>query len=88
MADPQYGAAHRARRRAWETELARLGTITCGCGCGKTIHHGDTWQLGHGIAHIHGGDGTDSTPWTVTCNTQDGQRIGDQRKRTPASRNW
>ena len=88
VADPQYGAAHRARRRAWEVELARLGAISCGCGCGQTIRHGDTWQLGHGVAHIHGGDGTDSTPWTVTCNARDGQRIGDQRKRVPASRDW
>ena len=88
VADPQYGAAHRARRRAWEVELARLGAISCGCGCGQTIRHGDTWHLGHGVAHIHGGDGADSTPWTITCNARDGQRIGDQRKRVPASRDW
>ena len=97
MAKPQYGAAHKRRRASWETELHRLGSIDCGCNgeCGRhagrcptTIRPGDAWHLGHGLAHDHGGDGTDSTPWCSPCNTTHGARIAHRTLTEPPSGDW
>ena len=86
MTKPQYGGAHQARRKAWKAELRRLGTVPCGCGCGQPIRDGEPFDLGHGIAHTHGGDGTDSRPEIPGHNRGNGARIANERRRRQAKR--
>lgn len=95
MAKPQYGAAHQRRRREWAAEISRLGAVQCGClgqcrrhqgPCPTTITPTSRWHLGHGLADTLGGDGSDSTPWCVTCNETDGGRLS--RTRTASSGDW
>ena len=83
VADPQYGAKHQARRRAWVALIDQCGPVLCGKeGCGRLVYNdpalnfdGAPWHLGHGVAHHHGGNGEDATPWHQTCNTEDGYLI-------------
>lgn len=83
MADPQYGRDHQRRRAEWVRLIDETGPVLCGkVGCDRLVHNdpelnwdGKGWQLGHGVAHHHGGDGTDSTPWHGTCNSEDGYLI-------------
>lgn len=83
MAQPQYGADHVRRRKAWQHQLETTGPVICGHeGCGRLVYanpalnyDGATWQLGHGVAHHHGGNGQDSWPEHRKCNEGDGHRI-------------
>ncbi len=82
MSDP-YGAQHKARRAAWAKHLRTIGPVLCRKeGCGRLVHanpadnwDGAPWQLGHGTAAHHGGDGTDSAPEHRSCNTSEGWLI-------------
>ena len=87
MPKPQYGWEHRARRKAWEAELRRLGSVPCRCGCGAVINDGDPWDLGHGVAVAHGGDGTDSAPEVPGHNRAGGAAITNAAA-LGASRDW
>lgn len=64
-----YGTAHQATRKRWARRL-KQGPIPC-ARCGKPIHHGDPWDLGHT---------DDRTTWTgpehVHCNRSAGGRNG------------
>lgn len=83
MADPQYGPAHQARRAAWGRHLREVGPVLCRKpGCGRLVHavpalnwDGKPWQLGHGVAARHGGNGEDSAPEHHTCNESEGYAI-------------
>ena len=98
MAKPQYGAAHRRRRADWAAELTRTGGRRCACR-GQCRHHqgrcrewitaGSTWDLGHGVASIDGGDGTDSEPMCRRCNRGEGNRLRRSvRVEKPSSEDW
>lgn len=94
MAKPQYGADHTRRRRAWERELRRTGGRQCACR-GQCGHHkgqcqtwitpDNPWDLMHGTAHTHGGDGTDSQPGCPPCNRAEGGHLAHQH---PSSEDW
>jgi hypothetical protein len=95
MPKPQYGREHRARRAAWADELVRTGGRRCYCRgqCGQHaaqcqvwIKPGDKWDLAHGVAHINGGDGSDSEPSCPGCNRAEGSKL--QRQPPPASEEW
>lgn len=97
MPKPQYGAEHRARRAAWLDELTRTGGRQCACRgqCGR--HRGrcrewitaeGKWHLMHGLAHIRGGDGTDSEPGCPTCNLAEVAKLRDARGAPSASEEW
>lgn len=83
MAQPQYGAEHKARREAWDKHLRTIGPVMCRHdGCGRLVYadpamnwDGKVWQLGHGLAVKHGGDGRDSAPEHATCNQGQGHLI-------------
>ncbi len=86
MAKPQYGAAHQARRREWARILREQGALPCRCGCGELIHDGEPWDLGHGAAHAHGGDGRDSAPEIPGHNRGQGNAIATHKANN--SRDW
>lgn len=97
MADPGYRwrDGHPQRRAAWLRHLATRGPVQCGCPgdchhhtgqCTVVIHEGDAFHLGHGIALVHGGDGTDSTPWCIPCNLRAAAWLTNHP--THASRDW
>ena len=97
MAKPQYGADHRRRRADWKLELTRTGGRRCACRgqcgrhrgrCPEWITADSAWDLGHGVAHTNGGDGTDSEPMCSSCNRAEGPKLARARRTTPASRIW
>ncbi len=98
MAKPQYGADHQRRRSAWTAELTRTGGRRCACRgqcrrhagrCREWITAGSTWDLGHGVASVDGGDGSDSEPMCTGCNRAEGNRLRrSMRAKAPASRVW
>lgn len=85
MSNP-YGHKHQRLRRLWQAELTRLGSLPCGCGCGKRIKAGEPFDLGHGVAVMHGGDGTDSRPEMPGHNRANGARL--KNGRGAASEDW
>ena len=97
MADPGYrwSDGHPQRRAAWERRLRTIGPVACGCQgeclthvgqCTEIITADDDWHLGHGVAVAHGGDGSDSVPWSSLCN----HRAAPAKTNNPtkASRHW
>lgn len=85
-ADRGYGAAHRRERARWAALLESDGPVPCAKGCGRLIHHGSRWDLGHT---------DDRTGWTgpecIPCNRGAGGRNGaavTNAARTTTFREW
>lgn len=97
MPKPQYGADHRRRRADWQAELTRTGGRRCACR-GQCRHHrgqcrewltaDSEWDLGHGVAHTRGGDGTDSEPMCPGCNRAEGAQLRERPTIAVASEEW
>ena len=72
----RYGPQHRALRAAWVPAVAR-GECSCPR-CGKPIHPGQRWDLGHAEG---GGPSDYSGPEHVSCNRAAGARNGNRMRR-------
>ena len=57
--------------------LQTIGPVECRR-CHRLVHADDQWDLGHGVALAHGGDGSDSWPEHAACNRRAGQRMTAQ----------
>lgn len=97
MASPQYDYQHQLERKAANGRLETLGPIPCRR-CGQPVHcdaqrhlnrDGRKFELGHGVAHINNGDGSDKQPEHAYCNEAAGGRLARARQRaTRATRDW
>lgn len=82
------GAEHQRRRREWQAHLEVNGPVECRR-CHQPVYATDVWDLGHGVALAHGGDGSDSMPEHARCNRRAGQRMTTQAVfGARSSRDW
>lgn len=75
------------RLRAAHAQLVAAGNVDC-WRCGRRIHPGERWELGHLTDHALGGADYDAAPEHFTCNREAGGWKTAAKVRARKAREW